>query len=619
MDTTQIRSIVGLCGGGLVRCRARVPFPDAPDWEVDLTALCLGEVHHTFGPSVMTSFTVVDLIRLAALRAEALDRRLDVYVEATADRAVWAGPDDHHADDWLVRAQGDVWGSRAAGQSLREVQTVLTACIPPPHEAQVRGWPDAILNPAHARVHAFDTRPESSRGAPTDDMTDRVDRAYFERVVARPRVELDDWAWYLMGFDADRRLEPASPPPGLIEEAAGHFGDETPRWLRLRERAGARIRRRAGRLPLPYCRRLAELVLATVSRRQSTHPTLGMMVMMTSDFYALVRMLAPYGGGDWTPRICILYAGDAHRRHVQAVLSALTGAVQPIEFTYPPNELRVADIEVPGPPIDTVDDLLTLLGLPGDPVLPRALTVYHPLRRARPRSLQRAKRAREQPPTPPTPTPPTPMDRAAAVLACLEGWWTFSAMYRVRAELAAGAMTSIHPPAPEEDDDDDDFGDDDFGDDDDGVSDDQVAVTLAVRNRRIEVLPDIVAVDRSTGWSAAHYNRALSIAVDTSQPEAVAILVDSGLCRPPVTISDAYIDDLCGARLDLPVIVVAAFREENGIVDSLRAVSDESEVDVAAFITEYQQGLYEWDAVRGVLVGAYGLDDFAGAGPEADQ
>ena len=613
MDSTRIQSIVGLCGGGLVRCRARIPFPDAPDWEVDVTALCLGEVHHTFGPQAMSSFTVVDLIRLAARRAEALDRRIDVYVEATADRAVWAGPDAHHADDWLVRAQGDVWGSRAAGESLREVQTVLTACIPPPHDAQVRGWADAILDPAHARVHAFDTRPESSRGAPTDDMTDRVDQAYFTRVLTRGD-DVDAWAWYMMGFDGDGRLEHTPPPTGLLDEVARHFGDETVRWLRLRERANARIQRRARRLPLPCCRLLAELVLATMPRRQNL--TFGIMVMMTSDFYVLLRMLAPYG--DWTPRICILYAGDAHRRHVQAVLQALAGAVpEPIAFTYPPNVLRVADIEVHGQPVETVDELLTLLGLPGDPVLPRQLTVFHPIRRARTTRATRAtlKRARDDAAAckPAVPQRPTPMERAAAVLACLKGPWTFAAMYRARTELAAGAMTSIRPGG------DDDEDGDDFGDDD-GVVDDQVAVTLAVGNGRIEVLPDIVEVDRQTGWSAAHYNRALALAVDTSQPQAVAILVDSGLCRPPVTTSDAYMDQLCGARLDLPVIVVAAFREEkNGIIDLLRAVSNESDVDVAAFVAEYQQGLYEWDVVRGVLVGAYGMEDLADADPEVDE
>jgi hypothetical protein len=466
--------------------------------QINLCVLCLGEEHTQMPADAMTKNTTVDVVRLAVLRAARLDRCVDIYIESGVDRGwfrnnQWIREHDKNQQDWNQRNRGN---------SLLQLDRVLEPSIPSKHQTKVYGRPTPFLDPDHSRVHAFDARPESGCLEERDMAMHLMSSAYYDpRPMTRRETDTlsansNEWLLYLMGFDSSMRLQAVAPPPTLVATIrrlpdVNYFDVE--QWIFLQERALRKIRKRAARLPLAACRLIASKLIDNLPFQltmNERHPTLGMLFSSAVDFYTLVRMLAPYdnprGSCGALPRCCIVYGGAAHTRNVAAVLASLSNLpYEPTRMFQHAKEVRVRDIQIRSRSnrnrVTTIDELLTRLGLPGTSDLPRQLTVYPPGRGGRSSAAEHTLR----------------------LFDILRGnAWSFSSMYKVRIELAAGARTVDGP---------------------------ETAIGLAVEKRRPEIMQDIITADRRGLPKARRlviYERALETAEAGNQHEAARILRD---------------------------------------------------------------------------------------------
>jgi hypothetical protein len=510
-------AILGPSRGSLVR----VPSP------VDgrtVGILLLGEVHSQLPHGWRTMFTVVDLLRLATQRAAAQGAVVDFLQEVAVDRGRWV-------DGQLVRNTDDPYGFVGAmrGGSLEQLAAVLAGSTPPPHGARVTG--DAglvgILDPRHARVHAFDARPQSVLDG--GSLSPAVYHCYVGPCPAAYDDRFEEWSWFLMGFDAGHHLAAGPAPPEMLEalERDVVSGHQLERWLAIRARMAGKIRKRAGKLGLEEARRLAALSIETADGGDPDLdlPWWGRLFASTSDFYLLLRIFAPYDGAGQAslPRHCIVYAGASHTDHVTRVLTRMAGGrdVPPPQEKWP-KLLKVADVWTPAAgaaglvgPADTVGRLLDLIGLdrPGRSTA-----------RPTPFTLSRG---------PPAPWA-DPTGRLFALLGVPDRKWTMRDMYEVRVLLA----------------------------DTPTVRGDKSAIVAAVLGLHGSVVADILAADAAGGGATeADRGEALVRACSLMDEQTVRVLVEAGTrvdtARASVPAIDRWTESPVPLRL--PPIVVAAF------------------------------------------------------------
>jgi len=336
--------IMGPCEADAAHVVARWPS-GAP---IELTVLCLGERHQPHSEEPRT-ITVRQLMQVAAVRARRGGTCVDAYIEASITRAAWRFGRLVRRDRSMPR---QVTGS---GASLLQIAWSMAGAVAAPHDvsAQLATNP---LGTTGARVHWFDARAESIAGY--DDESGLNEAIYYGEKVPLDRRVAEEWMATLMGLSDTLRLpeEPPPPPRDLVKLLRRLGGREAADdWLEAHAQTVERVSRRARRLPSDDLQWLAGHVIET----QRTN-TLSGVLSNVADFYLMLRMLLPFPAGNCPagpPRHCVVYAGNAHTRHVQAILRRIGSDWGASVVVWTGGRAHDTWLEVP------IERLLTSMGL----------------------------------------------------------------------------------------------------------------------------------------------------------------------------------------------------------------------------------------------------------------
>jgi hypothetical protein len=634
-STAAATTIAGPSVGELTRCQSTHEFDDAPPWNIDVDVLCLGETHSELRYlDWSNNATVVDVVRLAGWRAAHQRVCVDFFLEIPVDRG-------------LADRQGNIeidYSSRFLynwfeGHSLTQLTKTMFPSIPPPRGANVCGWADAVVDPRHVRVHAFDARADASLHFLEKRMRQSANFMY-ANVASDPTVSHEDALeimWYLMGFDGDFEIGPAHPPPALMAALEQGLGaDNAATWVEAHVRVLAKVHSRARRIPAAHARLLGQAVMQTQPLRRLTDLMAG-----ATDFYLMLRMLGPYEGRCGRPRHCIVYAGGFHTDHVTNILRWLKGRNAHAErssWDIASKVLQVSQIRPLPAAFANVGDVLCAMGLDpvADAVPQQVFTPFNlPRKRARldqspplqPRSappVEPIPGLQHMFPPPVQPIPglqhmfPPPVDAADAEAAdadaadaetggrskrprdnddgadtgdsepstverTVELWslmerhhWHMSDFYRARGLLAAGAST-LRPGVHPDD-----------------VSSEDTAVNVAINNGHPELVRYIIRAPGGSGLSASDesfYNeQALVWAALSGMLDVVVALTEDQQtgragaagrrCRYTV---DALDQQLKGDFV-VPAIVAAAYHNHDDVAMYLKATASELDINLASAV-----------------------------------
>lgn len=339
---------------------------------VDVRVLLLGDWHTPPRSTPVGDVTVMDLLWGASSRAARLRCCLDVVLEDPERRAI--------VKDSKGRVRQYKPGQGYHEDTLTSLRLDLRPCLPRP--AELKGGGSTPCPLLLTRVHAFDTRPAVTGTA--DRAHRRMRQVYGKRMYQpldrygkAPPVSREEWLFFFMCLDADGVARgPIAPSPMIEQVMMSRLFDSNreamARWLYEHARTARRIQKRAAKLGERRAQMLADLVVmeAGEGRSISDYET------DATDYYALLRILAPYADKDRAPcgagiagarqsRVVILYAGDHHTRHIYRVLCSLVAADWPdIPHMQPSKRVPMKQLEVRGPnlePCTTGADLLRQL------------------------------------------------------------------------------------------------------------------------------------------------------------------------------------------------------------------------------------------------------------------
>jgi len=309
------RGIVGPATVSVLGVRSRWPT-GAP---IELSVVCFGDTHRPSGtrPGFIT---FRQFLQVAAERARALGTCVDAFIEMSMDRSV--GPPGARQRRDLSCPRGVTSAYSAASCALNQAAWSLAGAVAPPHAvADAQTLPNPLGTPG-ARVHWFDSRPESS----TWQMPSGLEKTIYYG----PQVDTPSdgrWMRALIGLTEDYAVS-ADPqvPQDLMDVLTTVVGAEGAEWWRRSfQRTVARVLRRARKLHPQDLAWLARIVVET------QHETsLSSVLASAADFYLLLRMLVPYAAGEacaaGAPRHCVVYAGTFHTEHVLRVMHAVNCA-----------------------------------------------------------------------------------------------------------------------------------------------------------------------------------------------------------------------------------------------------------------------------------------------------
>jgi len=344
----------------------------SPGQPIDV--LLLGEEHtppiRAVGRSQMTT---LDFLQAAAYRAAygATPRCCDIFIEHSAARrtAVGGRVRQQRADQFHVDSESC---------TINLIRKALLPCIPSAAGLGRKSEP-CVLGDRQVRVHAFDTRVFSDHANHDHeemlrDLRQSSDYALPASFVHQ-RVE---WMRFFMGTDPHGRVTRAPFPHKMMTDFRDYYlrgrDDWLAAYLTLHSVVVDRVQRRAHKLGVDRAAHVAQLVVATWP---AEYDTLLHVQAMASDFYLVLRMLAPNNltanspcrfdlEGGIVPRCCILYAGQAHSTHVREILLAMSGHRVPLveRGSDSVKSVRMSAIEVVGGrPVRTADELLRRLSL----------------------------------------------------------------------------------------------------------------------------------------------------------------------------------------------------------------------------------------------------------------
>jgi len=311
------RGIVGPATVSVLWVRSRWPT-GAP---IELWVGCFGDTHRPSGtrPGFIT---FRQFLQVAAERARALGTCVDAFIEMSFDRSV--GPPGARQRRDLSCPRG-VTSAYAAGCALSQAAWSLAGAVAPPHAvAAAQTLPNPLGTPG-ARVHWFDSRPESSTHGMPSGLQKTI---YYGPQVDTPSDDVRGrWMRALIGLTEDYAVSVDPQVPAdlidLLATVVGAAGAEW--WRRSFQATVARVLKRARKVDPHDLGWLARIVVET-----QPHKSLSSVLANAADFYLLLRMLVPYAAGAacvaGAPRHCVVYAGTFHTEHVLRVMHAINSA-----------------------------------------------------------------------------------------------------------------------------------------------------------------------------------------------------------------------------------------------------------------------------------------------------